>query len=352
MNRPPPKGRGSAGNIADRFAAWTRETDADTPPDELPAPVTTLTWVDAKSMLRTQDSPDLRFMLTANPYQGCEHGCIYCYARPSHAYWSLSPGLDFETKLMAKRDAAGLLRKELSRPGYRCHEPICIGANTDAYQPIEREARVTRSLLEVLWEARHPVSLLTKGALITRDIDLLAKFAEHNLVQAFVSVTTLDPQLARRMEPRAASPARRLAVLAELKSAGIPTGILTAPVVPGLTDHETEHLLEAGHAAGVESAGYVVLRLPREVNPLFQDWLHQHYPDRAEHVMSLMRQMRGGQDYDSAFGQRMRGQGPLADLLSQRFKLACRRLGLNTRPRELEHSLFRPPRDDGQLSLL
>jgi DNA repair photolyase len=277
-----------------------------------------------------------------NPYRGCEHGCVYCFARPSHAYLDLSPGLDFETRLYAKTNAAERLRAELAKPAYRC-SPIALGINTDAYQPIERRYRVTRSLLEVFAECRHPVSLITKNAMVTRDLDLLAPMAEQCLVTVYFSITTLDNRLASRMEPRATAPHGKLRAMRELADAGVPVGVMVAPVVPMITDNELEHILEAAHAHGARAAGYVLLRLPHELKEVWREWLQLHYPDRAAHVMSLVRQMRGGKDYDSAFGTRMRGQGPFADLIATRFAKAHKRLGYGRLP-PLDSTRFIAPR--------
>jgi DNA repair photolyase len=283
-----------------------------------------------------------------NPYQGCEHGCIYCDARPTHAYLDLSPGIDFETKLYAKPDAADLLRAEISKPGYRC-DPIALGTNTDPYQPIEREWKITRSILEVLAAHEHPFTIVTKSALVERDIDIIAPMAAKRMARVFLSITTLDRELARRMEPRAAAPHRRLQALSTLSAARIPVGVMVAPIIPQLNDRDLEAILEAAASSGAQSAGWVLLRLPLEVAPLFRDWLDAHYPLRAGHVMSLVRQMRGGRDYDATFGTRMRGNGEFADLIARRFAIACRRLGLNRGRREhdgLDTSRFRPPTDD------
>ncbi|HRQ47326.1 MAG TPA: PA0069 family radical SAM protein, partial [Rhodocyclaceae bacterium] len=306
----------------------------------------------AKAVITFNRSPDVPFDRSINPYRGCEHGCIYCYARPSHAWLDLSPGLDFETKIGWKPDAPTTLRRELARRGYVC-APITFGANTDAWQPIERRLGLTRKLLEILAETRHPFTVVTKSAAIERDIDLLADMARDNLVQVMFSVTTLDDELARRMEPRAPRPARRLQAMGTLAAAGIPVGVLFAPLIPALNDHDMEAVLEAAHAAGAESAGYVLLRLPHELDALFTDWLERHYPDRARHVLSLLAQMRGGRSNDPRFGHRMRGNGVFADLYRQRMHRSCERLGLNRTRRELDTTRFRPPRDDsGQLSLL
>ncbi|MGH8802013.1 MAG: PA0069 family radical SAM protein, partial [Casimicrobiaceae bacterium] len=278
------------------------------------------------------------------PYQGCEHGCIYCYARPSHAYLDLSPGIDFETRLFAKPNAADLLRSELARPGYRC-DPIALGTNTDPYQPIEREWRITRAVIEVLAQCRHPFTIVTKSALVERDIDLIAPMAQQQMARVYVSVTTLDRELARRMEPRAASPQRRLQAIGALARAGIPVGVMVAPIIPQLNDRDLEAIIEAAAGEGATSAGWVLLRLPREVSPLFRAWLDAHYPERAAHVMSVLTQMREGRDNDPAFGSRMRGDGPFAALLARRFEIACGRFGL-ARGRDqgsLDTSRFRPP---------
>ncbi len=351
----PTKGRGAASNPENRFAAHRRETqddgwsvaDGEDPP---PALRTQVTREFAKSILSRNDSPDIPFTFSINPYRGCEHGCVYCYARPSHAYLDLSPGLDFETRLFAKVNAAELLREALRKPGHRC-EPIALGANTDAYQPVERDLRITRSILEVLDQCRHPVTIVTKNALVLRDIDILARMAGRNLVHVFISVTTLDHQVARRMEPRASSPARRIEALQALHEARVPCGVMVAPIVPFLTDHETETILERAAAAGAARAAYVLLRLPLEIDGLFSEWLANHFPLKAAHVMSRVRAMRGGQTYDATFGKRMRGEGLFADLLAQRFGKACDRLGLNRERRSLDTTRFRPPGPAGQLDL-
>jgi DNA repair photolyase len=313
-------------------------------PDGPPPLETRVTEQSARSIIARNDSPDVPFSQSINPYQGCEHGCVYCYARPSHAYLDLSPGLDFETRLYAKTNAAELLRRELARPGYVC-EPMALGTNTDVYQPIERRLRITRSILEVLAECDHPVTIVTKSALVERDIDLLSPMAAKRLARVFVSVTTLDGGLARRMEPRAAAPHRRLATIRALSAAGIPVGVMVAPVIPQINDRDLEAILEAAANNGATSAGWVMLRLPHEVKQLFRDWLAHHYPLRAGHVMSLVRQLRGGRDYDSSFGTRMRGTGPLAELVALRFRVARKRLGLDEERAPLDTSLFRPPSD-------
>ena len=308
---------------------------------------TTLEPERAKSVITTNDSPDIPFEQSINPYRGCESSCIYCFARPTHAYMGLSPGIDFETRLFYKVDAARLLESELARPDYVC-KPITLGANTDPYQPVERRMKVTRSILEVLARTRHPVTVITKHALVLRDLDLLSEMAQNGLATVGISVTTLDNELKRTLEPRAASPQARLRSLAQLSAAGVPCGVLVAPIIPALTDHEMEGILEAAAQAGVRWAGYVLLRLPYEIKDLFTEWLDKHYPDRATHVMSLICAMRGGRENDPRFGFRMRGTGPYAQLLRDRFRVACRRLNLNTGGRDtLNVSLFRPPAPSG-----
>src|SRR5712692_73242 len=316
---------------------------------------TTVTEERARSIISRNDSPDIGFEQSINPYRGCEHGCIYCYARPSHAYLELSPGLDFETKLFAKTNAAELLREELSRPGYK-PSPIALGANTDCYQPIERKYRITRGILEVLAEFEHPVTLVTKSALIERDLDILAPMAQKNLVKVFVSIGSLDRALARKLEPRAASPQRRLDVLKALSNNKIPCGVMVAALIPALNDKTMEQVLEAASAAGAAEAAYVILRLPNELKTLFKEWLAAHYPERAEHVISIVRQMRGGRENDPDFGTRMSGTGKFAELVEKRFEIACRRFGLNDHGpgREspgLDCSRFRPPAAGGQMAL-
>jgi DNA repair photolyase len=348
------KGRGALSNRDGRFETTRREAvdDGWQREDEDLPPLRTTVGVDsARSVITHNDSPDVPFEQSINPYRGCEHGCAYCFARPSHAYLGLSPGLDFETRLFAKRDAAGLLRNELARRGYRCR-PIALGINTDAYQPVERELRITRELLEVLHEARHPVSIVTKASLIERDLDLLAPMARDGLAEVALSITTLDRSLARRMEPRAAAPQRRLETVRRLHAAGIPTAVLVAPLIPVLTDSELETILEAAADAGAHVADYVLLRLPHELAELFPEWLEAHRPLQAQHVLSRLREMRGGDLYDSRFGHRMSGTGPYADIIRRRFHLACQRLGLNRRLPALRTDLFRPPAQNGQLPLL
>jgi DNA repair photolyase len=348
------KGRGATFNPDNRFRRDTRDAvdDGWNAPacdegDEPPPPRTTVTIQNARTIIARNDSPDIPFDRSINPYQGCEHGCIYCYARPSHAYLDLSPGLDFETRLFAKPNAALLLRAELAQPGYRC-EPIALGTNTDPYQPIEREWKITRQIIEVLAECEHPLTITTKGVLIERDVDLLAPLAAKNLVRAYVSIAMLDRELARKLDPRAPSPQRRLEMITALADAGIPVGVSVAPVIPQLTDKDLEAILEAAAAHGARSAMWVMLRLPREVKDLFRDWLAQHYPLRAEHVMSLVQQVRGGRDNDPEFGSRMRGEGLFADLIARRFAVACKRLGLNKdRTLRLDTTRFRPPKGPG-----
>jgi DNA repair photolyase len=342
----PLKGHGALSNPAGRFERHRREAvDDGWYREEVPEFIPTSIEPDrARSVIARNDSPDIPFEQSINPYRGCSHGCVWCYARPSHSYVGLSPGLDFETRLFYKKDAGAVLENELARPGYVCR-PITLGANTDPYQPIERRMRVTREVLEVLARCRHPVTIITKGALVLRDLDLLEDLAKDGLAGVGVSITTLDAGLKRVMEPQAASPRARLEVVRRLSAAGVPTGVLVAPVIPALTDHEMEGILEASAAAGARWAGYVLLRLPHEVKDLFREWLAAHYPDRAAHVMSLVQQMRGGKDYDSGFGTRMRGTGPLAELLRGRFRIACRRLGLGSgRQQPPNTRLFSPPR--------
>jgi DNA repair photolyase len=347
------RGRSAVSNPDNRFADWKREAADDgwwrEDEDEL-APMATELIIDtAKTVISYNDSPDIPFDRSINPYRGCEHGCAYCFARPSHAYLGLSPGVDFETKLSYKPDAAILLRKELAKPNYTCAS-ISLGINTDAWQPVERRLGVTRSILEVLAECHHPVSAITKSALILRDMDLLVPMAQKNLLHVAVSITTLDAQIARTMEPRAASPQRRLAVVRELAAAGISVTVLVAPLIPALTDHELESIMEAAAEAGATSAGYIMLRLPREVKPLFHDWLERNQPGRTEHVYSLLRQMHGGKEYDSKFGQRQRGTGPLADIIAQRYRVAARRLGLDKKSPRLDCTRFVAPKLVGMVS--
>ncbi len=353
-------GRGATFNPGNRFRrdereavddGWSNAPESEESSEVLPRLKTTVMIQHARTIISRNDSPDIPFTQSINPYQGCEHGCVYCYARPTHAYLDLSPGLDFETKLFAKPDAAKLLAAEIARPGYIC-DPIALGTNTDPYQPIEREWKITRQIIELLASCDHPLTIVTKSALVERDIDLLAPMAAKNLARVFVSVTTLDRDLARKLEPRASAPPRRLAALKTLSDAGIPVGVMAAPIIPQLNDRDLEAILEAGAANGARWAGWVMVRLPHEVKLLFRDWLAEHYPMRAGHIMSVIQQMRGGRDYDSSFGTRMRGTGQFATLLERRFELACKRLGLNMeRSARLDTSRFHPPRNDAQLAL-
>lgn len=347
------RGRGTAGRPAGRFARRTLQTEPDDDVDAPgPAPETELIPERIRGIISRNRSPDIPFVQSINPYRGCEHGCVYCYARPSHAYLDLSPGLDFEQRIFTKTDAPAVLRRELSRPGYRC-TPITLGSNTDAWQPAERQLALSRGILEVLRDFRHPVSIVTKSALIERDLDLLAELAAERLVTVMVSITTLDDELKRRMEPRTAGGKRRLGVIRRLAAAGIPCGVMAAPMIPGLNDHELETILEDAAEAGAGFAGWVLLRLPHEVEGLFTTWLQSHYPLRAARVLSLIRQSRGGKLNDPRFGSRMRGDGVYAALLARRFTTAVRRLGLNRPSRhELDTGAFRVPSTSGQLELL
>ncbi len=339
------KGRGALSNPAGRFDRTGLEAfDDGWYREESPDSVATSVQPDrARGVITTNDSPDIGFEYSINPYRGCEHGCIYCYARPSHAYMGLSSGLDFETKLFYKADVRKVLEAELARRGYVC-KPIMLGSNTDPYQPLERKLEVTRTILTVLAAARHPVSIVTKAVLIARDIDILGEMARQRLASVAVSLTTLDADTKRTLEPRAAAPQARLKVIRALADAGIPVGVMVAPVVPAITDHETERILEAAAEAGATSAAYVLLRLPYEVKNLFKEWLAQHYPQRAGHVMSLVRDARGGRENDPNFGTRMRGTGAYAELIRARFQIAARKLGFDSvRARPLDTTLFRPP---------
>ena len=349
------KGRGAASNESGRFEMEKRVAfdDGWGLEDAEPLPLTTTLSVDAtRTIIARNDSPDIGFDRSINPYRGCEHGCIYCYARPSHAYLGLSPGLDFESRLFYKPQAAALLAAELRKKGYACR-PIALGSNTDPYQPVERRLGVTRSILEVLREFRHPVTIVSKSALIRRDLDILSEMAKDRLAIVTISVTTLDRALARVMEPRAATPERRLETIAALVDAGVPTGVLSAPMIPALNDSEMEQILERARAAGATSAGYTLLRLPLELKALFREWLETHFPDKAAHVLSLVAQAHGGRLYDSAWSKRMTGAGPYADMLGVRFDRACRKLGFNQRTTDpLDTTRFRPPPQTGdQLSL-
>ncbi len=350
----PSRGRGATLNPEGRFETIERAAyddgwgDLPEEPRQVPTVVTDET---VRSIISRNDSPDIPFTQSINPYRGCEHGCIYCYARPSHGYLNLSAGLDFETRLFAKVNAAQVLRRELGRPGYRC-EPIAFGTNTDPYQPAERERGIMRALLSVFAECDHPLTITTKSALVERDLDLLAPMARKGLARVYLSVTTLDRHLARRLEPRASAPLRRIEAIRRLADEGVPAGIMTAPVIPFLTDDQMESVLEAGAAAGAGEAGYLILRLPHEVKDLFRAWLQHHYPLKAAHVMSRLREMRAGAENDPRFGTRMTGEGVLARLIAERFRVACERLGLNReRRRDLDCGRFRPPGAEAQRSL-
>ncbi|RMF12273.1 MAG: PA0069 family radical SAM protein [Alphaproteobacteria bacterium] len=347
------RGRGAASAVSGRFEPYSREIfdDGWGTLECKTAPLrTTVTPDSSRSVIARNSSPDVPFEQSINPYRGCEHGCIYCFARPTHAWLGLSPGLDFETRLTAKMQAPDLLRKELSRPSYRA-SPIALGTNTDPYQPVERRLGIMRGILEVLRDARHPATIVTKSHLVTRDLDILEDMARDNLVRVFVSVTTLDRALARRMEPRASTPERRLKAIEALAIRGVPAGVMVAPVIPALTDHELEAILDEAQRSGAESAGYILLRLPHEVKELFREWLAEHVPDRAERIMNRVRAMRRGRENDATFGRRMRGEGLEADLLALRFRQAVKRLGLNRSHRPLATELFRPPRAGQQLCL-
>lgn len=345
------KGRGAASNLQGRFEVLGREQfdDGWQADDEAqadgPALRTTVISEQAKSILTRNASPDVPFNVSLNPYRGCEHGCIYCFARPTHSYLGLSPGMDFESRIYAKVNAGPLLRQTLAKKNY-VPESIAIGVNTDAYQPVERKLRITREVLEILHEARHPLAMITKSSLIERDIDLLSEMAAHRQAGVAITITTLDPALARILEPRAAAPERRLRTIRTLAEAGIPVGVSIAPVIPFITEPDLERVLEAAVDAGARSASYIVLRLPWEVSPLFQQWLQVHFPDRAERVMNRVRDMRGGKDYDASFGSRMQGEGVWAELVAQRFQRLVRKLGVNQRARNfggLDFSRFKPP---------
>ena len=356
MRGRPERGRGrSAGiNPSGRFEPVTRHVfdDGWNSLEELPPFKTEVQVERPRTIITRNESPDISFDRSINPYRGCEHGCVYCFARPTHSYMGLSAGLDFEAKLFAKPDAAKLLDRELSKADYQ-PRTIAIGTNTDPYQPIEKTHRIMREILEVLEARNHPVGIVTKSALVMRDVDILARMAAKGLAKVAFSVTTLDRTLARTMEPRAATPARRLEAMRTLAEAGIPVSVMVAPVVPGLNDAEIERILDAAYAAGAREAGYIILRLPLEVSPIFRDWLLRHYPDRYRHVMSLVRSMRGGKDYDSEWGKRMKGSGPYAWQIGRRFEIAARRLGFNTERRQLRTDLFVvPAREGDQLVLL
>lgn len=347
------RGRGSTLNPSGRYETISRHVfdDGWQTLDELPPFKTHVQVEKPKTALTRNDSPDLHFDRSINPYRGCEHGCAYCFARPSHAYMGLSPGLDFESNLFAKPNAAKLLAKELARKTYK-PRTIAIGTNTDPYQPIEKQWRITREILEVLEAANHPVAIVTKSALVTRDADILSRMAAKGLAKVALSITTLDRKLSRAMEPRAPTPGLRLKAMRDLTAKGIPVSIMVAPVIPALNDHEMERILDSAKASGAQEAGFILLRLPREVSPLFRDWLLQHYPDRYRHVMNLIRAMRGGKDYDAEFNKRMRGDGPYAWQIGRRFEIACNKLGLNETRLKLDHSQFvRPHETVNQLCL-
>ena len=347
------RGRSAGINPSGRFEPLKRDVfdDGWESLEELPALKTEVQVEKPKAIITRNSSPDISFDRSINPYRGCEHGCVYCFARPTHAYMGLSPGLDFETRLFAKPDAARLLERELGAKGYVART-IAIGTNTDPYQPIERKYRIMRDILEVLDRHNHPVGIVTKSALVMRDIDILSRMAERGLAKVALSVTTLDRKLARTMEPRASTPAKRLEAIRALAEAGVPAAVMAAPVIPGLNDHEVERILDSAHAAGAHEAGYILLRLPLEVSPVFKDWLLRHYPDSYRHVLSLIRSMRDGKDYDSEWGKRMRGTGPYAWQIGRRFEIAARRIGFATEKKRLRTDLFTPPKaSDAQLSL-
>lgn len=347
------RGRGAGVNPSGRYEPTSRDVfdDGWNSIDELPPFKTEVQVERPRQIITRNESPDISFDRSINPYRGCEHGCVYCFARPTHAYMGLSPGLDFESKLFAKPDAAKLLDKELSKPGY---EPrtIAIGTNTDPYQPIEKQYRIMREVLEVLEARNHPVGIVTKSALVTRDIDILSRMAERGLAKVAMSITTLDRRLARTMEPRAATPVKRLEALKALSEAGIPVSVMVAPIIPGLNDSEIERILDSAQAAGAREAGYVILRLPLEVAPIFKDWLLRHYPDRYRHVMSLVRSMRDGKDYDAEWGKRMRGSGPYAWQIGRRFEITCKKLGLNIERKRLRTDLFVQTKKGGEQLIL
>ncbi|MBB4002937.1 PA0069 family radical SAM protein [Aurantimonas endophytica] len=348
------RGRGAGINPSGRYEPFARVAfdDGWKSLEELPPFKTEVQVESPKTIITRNSSPDISFDRSINPYRGCEHGCVYCFARPTHAYMGMSPGLDFESKLFAKPNAAELLERELSKPGYEVRS-IAIGTNTDPYQPVEKTWRIMREVLEVLEAANHPVGIVTKSALVTRDIDILSRMAAKGLAKVALSVTTLDRSLARTMEPRAATPGKRLEAVKALTEAGIPAMVMMAPIIPGLTDSEIERVLDSAQSAGAREIGYVLLRLPLEVSPLFKEWLLRHYPNRYRHVLSLLRSMRDGKDYDAEWGKRMRGTGPYAFQIRRRFEMTARRLGLNEERTKLRCDLFTPPRGTGvQLALL
>ena len=347
------RGRGASANPSGRYEPAQREgfDDGWEIEEELPSLPTEVIVEKPRTIIAKNDSPDILFEKSINPYRGCEHGCSYCFARPTHAFQGLSSGLDFETKIFAKPNAAELLEKELRAPSYQ-PATIALGSNTDPYQPVERRFRITRSILEVLSRMNHPVGIVTKSALVTRDIDILSQMADRQLAKVAISITTLDPKLARRMEPRAASPAKRLETIRKLTEAGIPVSVLVAPIIPAINDHEIEAILKASAAAGAQEAGYVLLRLPHDLKDLMRDWLAEHYPDKLKHVFTLLQEARGGKDYDAEWSTRQSGVGPYAWMLGRRFETAAERLGLNKRNLRLRKDLFKvPPKETGQLSL-
>ncbi|WP_146770184.1 PA0069 family radical SAM protein [Mesorhizobium hawassense] len=335
------RGRSAGINPSGRFEPVSRHVfdDGWNSLEELPPFRTEVQVEKPRTIITRNESPDISFDRSINPYRGCEHGCVYCFARPTHSFMGLSPGLDFESKLFAKPDAARMLDRELSKPGYQ-PRTIAIGTNTDPYQPIEKQYRIMREILEVLEARGHPVGIVTKSALVTRDIDILSRMAERGLAKVALSVTTMDRMLARTMEPRASTPTKRLEAIRQLSDAGIPASVMVAPIIPGLNDPEMERILDSARAAGAREAGYVILRLPLEVAPIFKDWLLRHYPDRYRHVMSLVRSMRDGKDYDSEWGKRMKGAGPYAWQIGRRFEIAAKRLGLNVERRQLRTDQF------------
>ncbi|MGN6769767.1 MAG: PA0069 family radical SAM protein [Rhizobiaceae bacterium] len=347
------RGRGAGVNPSGRFEPISRHIfdDGWETVEELPPFKTEVQVEKPRTIITRNESPDISFDRSINPYRGCEHGCVYCFARPTHAYMGLSPGLDFESKLFAKPDAAKLLERELAKEGYQ-PKIIAIGTNTDPYQPIEKKWRIMREILEVLEAYNHPVGIVTKSALVARDIDILSHMAEKGLAKVALSVTSLDRTLARTMEPRAATPPKRLETIRQLAEAGIPASVMVAPIIPGLNDQEIERILDSARAAGAREAGYVILRLPLEVSPIFKDWLLRHYPDRYRHVLSLVRSMRGGKDYDAEWGKRMKGNGPYAWQIGRRFELAARKYGLNLERTKLRTDLFKAPKGAGEQLML
>ncbi|MBY8918219.1 PA0069 family radical SAM protein [Nitratireductor rhodophyticola] len=347
------RGRAAGINPSGRYEPVSRHVfdDGWGSLEELPPFKTEVQVERPRTIITRNASPDISFDRSINPYRGCEHGCVYCFARPTHAYMGLSAGLDFEAKLFAKPDAARLLEREISKPGYQ-PRTIAIGTNTDPYQPIEKKYRIMREILEVLEAHGHPVGIVTKSALVMRDMDILSRMAEQGLAKVALSITTLDRKLARTMEPRAATPPRRLETVRALSEAGIPTSVMMGPVIPGLTDCEIERILESAATAGAREAGYIILRLPLEVSPIFKEWLLRHAPDRYRHVLSLIRSMRGGKDYDAEWGKRMKGTGPYAWQIGRRFEIAAKRLGLNQEKRRLRTDLFRQPQPGGEQLML